>query len=206
MQKRLMEASKLSEVWRATTRDCPRQGADCPSSDELAAVMRGVDLGQRNALVLEALGGCARCALAAQLAGDLHVVKPEERRPAAGWRQRAPLFAAAATLLLGLGLVSLSQLRPPGPEAQLRGELPEVGPANGSTLAAAPTRFAWPAPTQALCRIELRNAQGQMQLKVAGQRGGQWMPDPPLQLAPNTYLWSAHCAAEVLGPFVFVVQ
>jgi len=201
MQERSMEASKLSEVWRAATRDCPRQGVDCPSSDELAAVMRGVDLGQRNALVLDALGDCAQCALAAQLAGELQVIKP-----AAGWRRRAPLFAVAASMLLAFGLVSLWQLRPPGPEAQLRGELPEVRPAHGSALATAPTKFAWPVPTQALCRIELRNAQGQMQLKTAGQRGGHWVPDPPLQLAPSTYLWSAHCAAEVLGPFVFVVQ
>jgi len=201
MQKHSMEASKLSEVWRATTRDCPRQRVDCPSSDELAAVMRGADLGQRNALVLDALGECARCALAAQLAGDLQVVTPS-----LSWRRRLPMFAAAGSILLTLGLVSLSQLRPLGPEAQLRGELPEVRPAQGSALAAAPTQFAWPVPTQALCRVELRNAQGQMQLKIAGQRGGQWVPDPPLQLAPGTYLWSAHCAAEVLGPFVFIVQ
>ena len=201
MQKRLIEASKLSEVWRDATRDCPRQRADCPSSDELAAVMRGVNLGERNGVVLDALGDCARCALAAQLAGELQVVKP-----AAGLPRRAPLFAFAASMLLAVGLVSLWQLRPLGPEAQLRGELPEVRPAHGSTLAKAPTQFAWPVPTQALCRIELRNAQGQMQLKIAGQRGGQSVPNPPLQLAPGTYLWSAYCAAEVLGPFVFVVQ
>jgi len=84
--------------------------------------------------------------------------------------------------------------------------LPAVRPAHGSTLHRAPVEFAWPVPPQASCRIELRNAQGELQRQMTGLRGGLHVADPPLDLAPGRYLWTAHCAAEMLGPFVFDLQ
>jgi len=220
-----MNNDLLSAAYRQATDACPLAGQGCPSANELGDAAAGRLSSERREALVAILANCARCAAAVQMAADLgqlnpsdgpqsvdergneapSIMPPAPRRIMPG-RRPYLRYASAASVVLVLAMASVWQLRPLAPEIQLRGDLPSVQPAHGSRLLGAPTQFIWPVPPEASCRIELRNAQGELQRQMVGLRGGVYRVDPPLTLAPGGYLWTAHCAAEVLGPFGFSVQ
>lgn len=181
----------LKRHWQQATLDCPRQG-DCPSPEELRAGLRGLPLGERRELVLDALAGCARCAAIARLAVEL----PPQRSP---W----PQYAWAASLLLALVAGALLMSRPPAPDV-LRGGEAAVEPADGARLQRAPRALRWSAESAVACRVELRDAGGALLLASASQRGGE-LALVDIDIGPGRYLWLLRCAGETRGPYAFSV-
>jgi hypothetical protein len=191
----------LTVAYQRQTVDCPRGGQSCPSADAIADAMRGAGTSD----TLDALASCARCTAIAQIESGLQTQLNERQIRRLQSRRRAPWkWAIAASLLIVLSTgMLLPLLRPPAADDVLRGSAGELHPAIGSELAASPIEFRWSVPAGAICRVDVRNPQGERVWRSAGVRGGKVKLETPL--AAGAYLWIVRCAADELGPFHFRV-
>lgn len=215
-----MNDAALAQAWRDGGR---AHGDGCPSLDEIEALHAGQLELSRRAAVLQALASCAECALLAQLSADVHaaaqqsvaaltvsnVVALPPRQPARQLSARAWPLALAASLLLAIGSVAL--LRPEPAMDVVRGVSPAIqtDPADGASLAAAPTQLRWSAPTGASRYVvELMDARADLiwRSPVLSAPEATLDADVQARLVPGEYLWRVRVdERSTLGPYRLVL-
>jgi hypothetical protein len=163
---------------------------DCPSSEELLAAARGEGSPDVRLRVLDRGLRCAACRRELALLHAVSGVGARERGAARlyAWRRWVPL-AAAAVLLLSVGLLTINQSPADDVVRGLGTDLALLAPEDGASHNAGPITLVWQRVTDALrYTVEVDAADGSVLYRASTTDTLHVVPDET-QLVSETRWW-----------------